>query len=223
MRKAVADAGRVARGVNQPPAPEDLKIQVDWDRKENKAFWRVTEGATDHYASDTPLASEADAQADGREWLAQYAKASAAGRRKMLGWKPSASKKSSATASTEVSPSAADTAPETTPPMAEGERVAVTKRPRERARRAGKPSGLDVAAQVLRAAGTPMTAKDLVETMLSKGLWTTGGKTPAATIYAAIIREIARKGPANQSRFTKTDRGLFTFNAQVATPDTATA
>jgi len=73
-----------------------------------------------------------------------------------------------------------------------------------------KPSGLDAAAQVLAEAKEPMRCKDMVETMIAKGLWSSSGKTPHATIYAAIIREIAGKG--DQSRFKKTDRGLFTIN-----------
>ena len=68
-------------------------------------------------------------------------------------------------------------------------------------------SGLDAAAQVLAEAAEPLNTKDMVERMLAKGLWQTGGKTPAATIYAAIIREIATKGDA--SRFRKVDRGRF--------------
>ena len=73
-----------------------------------------------------------------------------------------------------------------------------------------KPSGLDAAAQVLAKAKEPMRCKDIVDVMLSKGLWATGGKTPHATIYAAIIREISKKG--KNARFKKTDRGLFTVN-----------
>ena len=76
---------------------------------------------------------------------------------------------------------------------------------------ARKPSGLDSAAQVLKDAGKPMRCKDLVKTMLEKGLWATEGKTPAATIYSAILREIQTK--ATKARFVKTDRGLFTANA----------
>jgi len=72
-----------------------------------------------------------------------------------------------------------------------------------------KPSGLDAAAQVLAEAGEPLDTKTMVERMLAEGLWKTGGKTPAATIYAAIIREIAVKG-AN-ARFRKTERGKFTL------------
>ncbi len=79
-------------------------------------------------------------------------------------------------------------------------KAANTKKPR-------KPSGLDAAAQVLAASGDPMRSKDIVDTMLAKGLWSTKGKTPHATIYAAIIREIHNKGDA--SRFEKVDRGRF--------------
>jgi len=77
----------------------------------------------------------------------------------------------------------------------------------KRQRKDGKMSGLDAAAQVLAEAGEPLDTKTMVEQMLEKGLWSTSGKTPAATIYAAIIREIAKKGDA--SRFVKTDRGKF--------------
>jgi hypothetical protein len=73
-------------------------------------------------------------------------------------------------------------------------------------------SGLDAAAKVLADAGKPMRAKDMVETALAKGYWKTSGATPAATIYAAIIREIAAKGSA--ARFKKTDRGLFAYNSK---------
>jgi hypothetical protein len=74
-----------------------------------------------------------------------------------------------------------------------------------------KVSGLDAAAQVLKNVDAPMRCKDIVQTMLDKGMWTTGGATPWATIYAAILREIQTKG--SQSRFQKTDRGLFTLTS----------
>ena len=78
----------------------------------------------------------------------------------------------------------------------------------KRERADGKMSGLDAAAKVLAETGKPMNCEDMVKLMLEDGLWATEGKTPAATIYAAIIREIAKKGDA--SRFRKTDRGMFT-------------
>jgi hypothetical protein len=71
----------------------------------------------------------------------------------------------------------------------------------------GKMSGLDAAAKVLADAGTPLGAKDMIERMLSQGLWKTEGKTPAATIYAAIAREIKNKGA--EARFKKAERGKF--------------
>jgi hypothetical protein len=69
-------------------------------------------------------------------------------------------------------------------------------------------SALDAAAQVLAASEVPMRAKEIIAAMEAKGLWTSpGGKTPEATLYAAIIREIAAKG--NASRFKKHERGVF--------------
>lgn len=68
-------------------------------------------------------------------------------------------------------------------------------------------SGLDAAALVLREAGEPLDAQALIVRILERGLWKTEGKTPAATIYAAMIREIKAKG--SSSRFQKVDRGRF--------------
>lgn len=66
---------------------------------------------------------------------------------------------------------------------------------------------LDAAVRVLRETKKPMKAKEIVEAILSKGYWSTGGKTPWATLYASIIREIAGKG--KDARFKKTGRGTF--------------
>ncbi len=77
--------------------------------------------------------------------------------------------------------------------------------------KAAKPkrvSALDAAAQVIAKADKPMRAVDIIAQMEAKGLWKSpGGKTPEATLYAAIIREIAAKG--KEARFKKHDRGLF--------------
>jgi hypothetical protein len=74
-------------------------------------------------------------------------------------------------------------------------------------------SALDAAAEILKAKGQPMRAKDLIEAMATKGLWASpNGKTPEATLYAAMIREIRRAAETGTvSRFRKTDRGMFTF------------
>ncbi len=71
----------------------------------------------------------------------------------------------------------------------------------------GAMSGLDAAARVLQETGAAMSCQAMLEVMLAKGYWSTGGRTPAATIYSALIREIAGKG--KQARFKKVDRGLF--------------
>ena len=73
-----------------------------------------------------------------------------------------------------------------------------------------KLSALDAAAKVLGEAKDAMNCKQLVEAMAAKKLWASpGGKTPWATLYSAIMREIAKKGDA--SRFKKADRGKFTL------------
>ncbi len=69
-------------------------------------------------------------------------------------------------------------------------------------------SALDAAAKVLSEEGASMTTGEMIEAMAKKGYWTSpGGKTPAATLYSAILREITTKG--KESRFTKTERGQF--------------
>ena len=70
-----------------------------------------------------------------------------------------------------------------------------------------KPGGLNAAIRVLQEAGTPINCQQMVKEMLEKGYWKTGGRTPVATIYSAITREIKEKGA--DARFRKTERGKF--------------
>jgi hypothetical protein len=75
-----------------------------------------------------------------------------------------------------------------------------------------KLSALDAATKVLAEAGRPMTCQEMIDAMAAKGLWTSpGGKTPSATLYSAILRELTTKGA--DSRFVKTDRGKFAHKA----------
>jgi hypothetical protein len=74
---------------------------------------------------------------------------------------------------------------------------------------AKKLSGLNAAAEVLAKSKEPLRAKEICERAIAMG-WKTNGQTPEATLYAAMIREIAAKG--KDARFAKTDRGLFTAN-----------
>src|SRR6266852_3577049 len=72
----------------------------------------------------------------------------------------------------------------------------------------GQLSCLNAAAKVLAEKGEPMNCKEMIEAMAPKGYWTTpGGKTPHATLYSSIAREIRDKG--KESRFKKSERGKF--------------
>jgi hypothetical protein len=76
----------------------------------------------------------------------------------------------------------------------------------------GKMSALDAAAKVLAEEGRPMSAKELIEAMAAKGYWTSpGGKTPEATLSAALGSEINNKGQA--SRFVRPEPGQFTLRS----------
>ncbi len=77
-------------------------------------------------------------------------------------------------------------------------------------RPAKKTSGLDLAAKVLAEANEPLSAKTIAERVIAAG-WKTDGATPHATLYAAMGREISKKG--KDARFKKVDRGLFTAAA----------
>lgn len=100
---------------------------------------------------------------------------------------------------------------------AEGRRMAdaanATGRPDQR-RKAPKDgmSGLDAAADVLKRSKEPLNAKQIVACIQNDGLCPTlKGKTPHATIYAAMITEMSKKGDA--SRFARgKEKGTFVYN-----------
>lgn len=70
-------------------------------------------------------------------------------------------------------------------------------------------SALDAGAQILAdAPAEGVNAKDLIDEMQAKGLWSSpAGKTPHATLAAAIVREINTKG--EQARFVRLAPGRF--------------
>ena len=84
------------------------------------------------------------------------------------------------------------------------------KAPKQKPVAARKPSLLDHAVEILKKAKEPMTCKEITEQVMKSTDWTTNGKTPHATLYSAVIREIAEKKA--ESRFVKKDRGMFSFN-----------
>lgn len=72
-------------------------------------------------------------------------------------------------------------------------------------------SALDAAAKILSESNGPMTTGEMIDSMAAKGYWKSpGGKTPAATLYSAILRELKSKG--KDARFTKSERGKFALN-----------
>jgi len=115
---------------------------------------------------------------------------------------PQAGTPSTATASTNA------VVAEVAPPKPKRQRKAPAE-PKEK-----KTSALDAAAKVLAETGTPMTCKELIGTMAVNGYWSSpGGQTPDATLYSAMLREIAVKG--EQSRFVKTGPGRFALRPTV--------
>ena len=93
--------------------------------------------------------------------------------------------------------------------MAKKAKSATTKKPAKAPSK--KLSALDAAAKVLGQKKKPMSAKELIEAMAAKGYWKSpGGKTPHATLYSAMLREINTKG--KDSRFKKVERGTFSIN-----------
>ena len=88
---------------------------------------------------------------------------------------------------------------------------AKTKAKKAKEPKAKKTSALDAAVRVLQEADQPMTSAEMIEAMAAKSYWTSPkGATPAATLYSAVLREIATKG--KDARFVKTERGKFGRN-----------
>lgn len=131
----------------------------------------------------TPAKSKSAARADGAAKTERLRKAALAEIQDRLDGKPAEAK-----------------------PAKSGKAPKAPKAPKEK--KPKRVSALDAAAQVIAGAKAPMRAKEMVAEMEAKGLWKSpGGKTPEATLYAAIIREIAAKG--EKARFKKHDKGLF--------------
>ena len=96
-------------------------------------------------------------------------------------------------------------AKKTTTKKASAKKPAAKKAP---AKKKDRLSAIDAAAKVLTESKEPLNCKQMVEAMAAKGYWKSpGGKTPHATLYSAILREINEKG--KESRFKKTERGKF--------------
>lgn len=109
-----------------------------------------------------------------------------------------------------VAPGATTTPEPATEPTPEEKPAKAKRTPKPKAEKAPrKASGLDLAAAALKHAKAPLDAGAITQAVLAAG-WETKGKTPAATLYAAIVREITAKG--DQARFAKTARGHFEYH-----------
>lgn len=83
-----------------------------------------------------------------------------------------------------------------------------TKKPKDAPAKDKKLSLISAAEQVLAKAKKPLTTKEMVDQVVAAGLWAPGaGKTPHATLYSAILRDMKSDTP----RFEKVDRGQFTL------------
>jgi HB1, ASXL, restriction endonuclease HTH domain len=77
-----------------------------------------------------------------------------------------------------------------------------------------KRSALDAAAKVLGETGQAMNCPELIAAMAAKGYWSSPkGRTPAGTLYSAVLRELKTKG--ENARFRKTERGKFALRQNV--------
>jgi HB1, ASXL, restriction endonuclease HTH domain len=129
---------------------------------------------------------------------------------------PTVTDKQTEPAAAEEAPTAATEATEGPPEAAAAsEPVQTAAKPKLQRKAPAEPedkklSALDAAAKVLAEKRKPMSCQELIGAMAVKGYWTSpGGKTPAATLYSAMLREITTKG--DQARFTKTGRGYFAY------------
>lgn len=88
--------------------------------------------------------------------------------------------------------------------------MVITKaRKRSRQSRASRPlhTVLDAAEKVLRRHRKPMTGREIASEIIEKGLWSTPGKTPEATVAARIYVDVKDWG--RRSRFRLAGPGRF--------------
>src|SRR5688572_8609625 len=70
----------------------------------------------------------------------------------------------------------------------------------------------DAIAKVLTDEGGPLHSKVITERILDQGLWTSAGKTPAATVASRLYTDINKKGSG--SRFIQTGKSTFALNPE---------
>ncbi|TWU62276.1 winged helix-turn-helix domain-containing protein [Crateriforma conspicua] len=87
----------------------------------------------------------------------------------------------------------------------------VAKKPSDSPATEKKLSCVKAAIKVLEESSEPLNTQEMISAMTDAGYWTSpGGKTPHATLYSAILRDLAK---GEESRFVKTERGRFTVRS----------
>jgi len=101
-----------------------------------------------------------------------------------------------------------------TPVPTQGEIIAPDPTPPDEPAPVKKLSAVDAAARVLEETGQAMNCQELIAAMAAKGYWSSPkGRTPAGTLYSAVLRELQTRG--DQARFRKTARGQFALRQNV--------
>ena len=78
-------------------------------------------------------------------------------------------------------------------------------------------SVLSAAIQILKKSGSPLHAKDLASQMIAEGLWTSDGKTPAATVSAQLYSDIKNNG--DKSPFERVGPQIFALRDSAVIPN----
>jgi hypothetical protein len=195
--------GRATRGkarVPQAPAEESTNAEVT----------PAQEGKAEPEATASPDVTATQAQASQTETTVAEAPQTGDGSPKSA-----PAEVASAEAALPVESGPTDTAtPELTQEEARTKRTRGKKAQPDADGQPARLSALDTAAKVLRETGQSMNCQELIGAMAAKGYWTSpNGKTPAGTLYSAILRELQTKG--NDARFVKAGRGRF---ARCGTP-----
>lgn len=74
----------------------------------------------------------------------------------------------------------------------------------------------EAAYQILKQAGEPLTANEITSIALERGMISTVGKTPSATMSSRLYVDVTRKG--DDSKFVKVSRGKFALREWSVTP-----
>jgi hypothetical protein len=95
-----------------------------------------------------------------------------------------------------------------TPVSTEGETIAPDPTLPNQPAKVTQLSAVDAAAKVLGETGQAMSCTELIVAMAAQGSWSSPkGRTPAGTLYSAVLRELQTRG--DKARFRKTARGKF--------------